>query len=157
MNNISNEVIEIDGKEYTLFLNRKGIVAYERYCKDEYKQFNDAQDKLEKTIEALEAEEVVINDDTNPFEGLEDINDNGNISIDELVHRMYIKLYWIMLYKNYNFSLKKVEELYDKATAEYGESQVRALGDQMVEEVNAMPEKVKQENLKNLKALKPKK
>jgi hypothetical protein len=44
--------------------------------------------------------------------------------------------------------------LYKKACKEYGEVQVRALGDQMVEEVNTEPI---QENLKNLKALKPKK
>lgn len=157
MKEISQEIINIDGKDYTLFLNRKGIVAYERYCKNEYKEFKETEEKYKKAIETLESQEVVINDDTNPFEGLEDINDNDVTDTEQLIHKMYIKLYWIMLYENNKLSLTEVETLYDKATEEYGESQLRALGDQMVEEVNTMPETVKQENLKNLAALKPKK
>ena len=31
MKEFSKEIIEIDGKEYTLFLNRLGVVAFERY------------------------------------------------------------------------------------------------------------------------------
>lgn len=158
MKEISKEFIEIDGNEYTLFLNRKGIVAYERFCKEELKELEEVGEKYKKTVEIFEStENPVIDDETNPFEGLEDIADDEAEKNEALIRKMYIKLYWIMLYENHKLSLTEVEELYKKAITEYGEEQVKALGDQMVEEVNTMPENVKQENLKNLKALKPKK
>ena len=157
MKEISKEIIEIDGKEYTLFLNRKGIVAYEKYCKDEYSELEKTREKFKDTIETLQEDKVVINDDTNPFENLDKLDDIDADKNMDLVHKMYVKLYWIMLYENHKLSLTQVEELYNKAVEEYGELQLQALGDQMVEEVNIMPENVKQENLKNLAALKPKK
>ena len=43
MKDISTNVIEIDGKEYTLFLNRKGIVAHEKYCIEEDKKLQDSR------------------------------------------------------------------------------------------------------------------
>ena len=156
MKEISQEVIEIDGKEYKLFLNRKGIVAYEKYCKEEYKELEKVKDKYEKIISSKD-EILVIDEDTNPFEDLDDINDDEANKNKELVHKVYVKLYWIMLYENHKLSLNKVEELYNKAVEEYGEEQVQALGDQMVEGVNLIPETEKRENLKNLAALKPKK
>lgn len=157
MKEISKEIIEIDGKEYTLFLNRKGIVAYEKYCKDEYGELEKTREEFKDTIETLQEDKVVINDDTNPFENLDKLDDIDADKNIDLVHKMYVKLYWIMLYENHKLSLTQVEELYNKAVEEYGELQLQALGDQMVEEVNIMPENVKQENLKNLAALKPKK
>lgn len=157
MKEISKEIIEIDGKEYTLFLNRKGIVAYEKYCKDEYSELEKTREEFKDTIETLQEDKVVINDDTNPFENLDKLDDIDADKNIDLVHKMYVKLYWIMLYENHKLSLTQVEELYNKAVEEYGELQLQALGDQMVEEVNIMPENVKQENLKNLAALKPKK
>lgn len=158
MKEISKEIIEIDGKEYTLFLNRKGIVAYERYCKEEAKQLEEVQEKVEKTAKILESDEdLVIDDNTNPFDGLEDIAEDEADKNKALITKMYVKLYWIMLYENHKLSLSQVEDLYKKAITEYGENQLKALGDQMFEEVNTMPDNIKQENLKNLKALKPKK
>ena len=35
MNEFGKVIIEIEGKEYTLFLNRKGIIAWEKYAKEE--------------------------------------------------------------------------------------------------------------------------
>ena len=158
MKEISKEFIEIDGKEYTLFLNRKGIVAYERYCKEEAKQLEEVQEKVEKTAKILESDEdLVIDDNTNPFDGLEDIAEDEADKNKALITKMYVKLYWIMLYENHKLSLSQVEDLYKKAITEYGEEQLKALGDQMFVEVNTMPDNIKQENLKNLKALKPKK
>ena len=149
MKEISKEIIEIGGQEYTLFLNRKGIIAFEKYCKDEQEVFVEGLNQLDKDINQ---EKVEIKDDTDPFEGLEEY-ENAHKTLDT-ARKIYIKLYWIMLYTNHQLSLKAVEDLYSKACEEYGEVQVRALADQMVEEVNTEP---LQENLKNLKALKPKK
>ena len=153
MKELSKELIEIDGKEYELFLNRKGIVAYEKYVKDEVTQIQDIPNKYQEVVKDLE--NVEIKDDTNPFENIEMYEEV--INKDDIYTKMYIKLYWIMLYTNYQLSLKNVEELYNKACKEYGENQVRALADQMVDEVNVAPKNVNNENLKNLKALKPKK
>ena len=149
MKELSKELIEIGEQEYTLFLNRKGIIAFEKYCKDEQEKFLDS---LKKVEEDIDDEDIEIKDDTNPFEGLEKYEEEHETI--ELARKIYVKLYWIMLYTNHQLSLEKVEELYNKACEEYGEAQVRALADQMVEEVNTQPQ---QENLKNLKALKPKK
>lgn len=155
MKNLSTEVIEIDGKEYTLFLNRKGIVAFEKYSKEEQEKIEELQNKYKSSIEELEKSDATITDDTNPFENLDDFD---NLEQDaEVEKRVYVKLYWIMLYENYQLSLNSVSELYDKACKEYGEDKVRQLADQMVEEINIAPKTEANENLKNLKALKPKK
>ena len=158
MKEISQEVIEIDGKEYKLFLNRKGIVAYEKYCKEEYKELQNVREKHKDMIASLESDEKIsIDENTNPFDGLDEISDDEAAKNMELIHKLYVKLYWIMLYQNHQLSLNDVEELYNKAIEEYGEEQVQALGDQMVEEVNIAPKSEENKNLKNLKALKPKK
>ena len=90
MKEFSKEIIEIDGQEYTLFLNREGIVAWEKFCKKEQKEVEKLQEKY-KNIVSDEA--VSITEDTNPFEGIEDIDNDA-----ETVSIMYERLYWIMLY-----------------------------------------------------------
>ena len=60
-----------------------------------------------------------------------------------------------MLYTNHQFNMTKVNELYDKAIEEYGEPQLIALGQQMMDEANS--NLVEKQDLKNLAALKPKK
>lgn len=155
MKNLSTEVIEIEGKEYTLFLNRKGVVAFEKYSKEEQAKIEQIQEKYKSSIEALEKEDCKIEDDTNPFENLDDFDDIENDA--EVERDIYVKIYWIMLYENHKLSLNAVKDLYDKACKEYGEDKVRQLADQMVEEINIAPQNEANGNLKNLKALKPKK
>lgn len=156
MKEISQETIEIGGKEYSLFLNRKGVVAFEKFCNEEQSKLMQMADKYKEFIDIDKQEgNAEINDDTDPFEDMDKFDDVEEDA--KLVTRVYKKLYWIMLYTNHQLSLTKVEELYDKACEEYGESQLRALADQMVEEVNVAPKNVNNENLKNLPALKPKK
>ena len=147
MKEFSKEIIEIDGQEYTLFLNREGIVAWEKFCKKEQKEVEKLQEKYKNIVGD---ETVSITEDTNPFEGIEDIdNDAETISI------MYERLYWIMLYTEHKFTPTQAKELYDKAIAEYGEEQIILLGNQMIEEANK--DSVNKKNLKNLAALKSKK
>ena len=158
MKEISQEIIEINGQEYKLFLNRQGIVAYEKFCKEEAKQLEEIRKKHGKTLDEITSDEVIeINEDTNPFEGLEDFDEIDSVKNMEIVRKLYIKLYWIMLYENHKLSLNQVEELYKQAIEEYGDEQLQALADQMVEEANVIPKSQSKENLKNLKALKPKK
>ena len=61
-----------------------------------------------------------------------------------------------MLYTDYQFSIEEVNKLYDIACKEYGEAQLIALGVQMVEDANSNLI-TKNNELKNLKALRPSK
>ena len=110
MKEFSKEIIEIGDQEYTLFLNREGIVAWERFCKKEQEEVQKMQEKY-KNIE----ESINITEDTNPFDGIEDIDNDG-----EIVSIMYERLYWIMLYTEHKFTPTQAKELYDKAFSEYG-------------------------------------
>jgi len=157
MKNISTEIIEIDGKEYTLFLNRKGIVAYEKYCIDENKKIEEIQKKYTNFVESLVADKSPeIKEDTNPFENLDEMGDEQFERDKAILINKMKKLYWIMLYENHHLSFEEVSDLIDKAIKEYGEVQLNALGEQMYDQVqtNQYEDTSK---LKNLKALKPKK
>lgn len=155
MKNASTEIIEIDGKEYTLFLNRKGIVAYEKFCKEENEKIKKLEEKYKTSIEKLEKNDYVIDENTNPFEDLDDLDDlESDLELEKTV---FVKIYWIMLYENHKLSLEEVKKLYDKAVEEYGEQQLRDLVQQMIEGVNINAYDNENKELKNLKALKPKK
>ena len=60
--NISEETIEIGGKEYKLFLNRKAIINWEHIT-----HATELQKKYQNIISEI-SKDVEINDDTNPFE-----------------------------------------------------------------------------------------
>lgn len=153
MKEFSKEVIEIDGKEYTLFLNRKGIVAWEKFSRKEQEKLENSKSDYDELFEK-DKQEVEITNETNPFEGLEKLD---NMSDDEkLLSTSYRKLYWIMLYTEYKLSIEEVNKLYDIACNEYGEKQLIALGVQMVEDANSNLIN-KNNELKNLKALRPSK
>lgn len=149
MKEFSKEVIEIAGEEYTLFLNRKGIIAWEKFAKEENEKSQQLQKKYKDFI--LD-EKIEITDGTNPFENLEEIDDME--SDTAVVSKSFRKLYWIMLYENHKLSLNEVNNLYDKAIKEYGEQQLIQLATQMIEEanINKMEEPTE---LKKLPALKP--
>lgn len=145
MKEFSQEVIEIDGVEYTLFLNRTGILAWEKYSRKE----NEEVWKLREMYNKINnSEEEVIKEDTNPFEDAETL-----IKSEESTSKAYKKMFWILLYTNHKLSLEKAEELFDKACEEYGREQVIALEDQMVDDANK--DRVTNENTKKLPALRP--
>lgn len=146
MKEFSKETINIAGKDYTLFLNRKGIVAWEKYAKEENDKLSAIADKYEDIIN----DNIEINDDTNPFENLDGYEEDSNS-----VSASYRKLYWIMLYENHKLSLKEVNELYDNAIEEYGEEQLFALAQQMIKEANIDKVGESKKEIKKLPALKP--
>ena len=148
MKDFSKEIINIDGEDYTLFLNRKGIIAWEKYANEENSKLSEISKKYDNILDT----NAEITDDTNPFENIEDIEEDVNT-----VSNTYKKLYCIMLYENYKFSLSKASELYDKAVEEYGEGQIIALGNQMIEDANIDKFAKDNSELKNLTALRPKK
>lgn len=152
MKEFSKETINIGGNDYTLFLNRKGIIAWEKYAKEENTKSQALKDKYKELIEL--DKDVEITDDTNPFENidyLDEVEDDAKI-----VSNSYRKLYWIMLYENHKLSLKEVNELYDMAIKEYGEQQLIQLGSQMIEDANTNQMEEATE-IKKLPALKPSK
>ena len=152
MKEVSTEIINIDGKDYTLYLNRKGIVAWEKYTQKEKEKLKDLQEKYKD----LYFDESVVNfdelnNDANPFEGLDKID---NIDDDaQFIINIYERLYWIMLYTHHQLKIDEAKELYAKAQKEYGDEQLILLGQQMVEDVNTNQNQ--SEELKNLTALKP--
>lgn len=153
MKEFSKEIINIDGEDYTLFLNRKGVIAWEKFCKSENEKVKQMKDKYKDLMK----ERTEINDNTNPFE---DISDELLDSLDkdqELVSVLYVRLYWILLYTEHKLPISKVEELYKKASEEYGEDKLVELAIQMVEDANSERKAKDTKELKNLTALRPRK
>lgn len=148
MNEFSKETIEIEGKEYTLFLNRAGVVAIEKYTREEKKKV----ENLQKIVSDVENGGIVqITDDTDPLAGLEDmVETSKNVQKDT-----YKKIFWIMLNTTQKIPYNEACRLYDVAYEEYG-NQVDKLLEQIMSDVNedkTLPEENK--NVKNLKALRP--
>lgn len=135
MKEFSKEVIEIDNKEYTLFINRKAIVSWENITKFSEKAEN-IKEKYKNISEfKTEKNEVEVSDNDNPF----DYANEEFVDIDEdekLVRDIYIKFYWIALYENHKLPLSEVNELFVKAEEEYGIEQLIELANQMVEDAN---------------------
>lgn len=145
MKEFSQETIEIGGGEYTLFLNRAGIIAWERYAKKENQKVYESQELYNKFNNENELE---ITEETNPLEDSEKFIEDEKYTIET-----YKKMFWILLYTFHKLPLHKAGELFDKACEEYGRSQIIALEDQMVNDANK--DRVTNENLKNLPALRP--
>lgn len=146
MKNLSERKIEIDGKEYTLFLNRQGVVAWEKYSLNEQAKLQEIREKYQDIL----TNNVEIKDDTNPFAGLDNYEDDTQVA-----SRIIEKAYWIMLYTHHKLSYDEVHKLYEKAKKEYGEEQLNLLVDQMLEEINTNPDENSNEPTKKLEALNP--
>lgn len=148
MKEFSKEIINIGGVDYTLFLNRKGIVAWENITK-----LMRRQSSLEKQVDKIKEDEVIeIKDGDNPFEisHADDI-----LSAEDETKGYYSKLYWIMLYENHPMDYSKAQELFDQAISEYGLDALAELSIQMLEDANI--NKSENNELKKLTALRPKK
>ena len=149
MKNMSEETIEVGGKEYTLFLNRKGVVAWEKDTEEVQKQLKDLENKYTEFEKTIVSKKSKANDD-NPFEGLEDVDSMEDDAI--LMHESFDSLYRIMLYTHHPMNRDEASEWYNKACKEYGEQQMMALGSQMLSDMNM---DTNQQELKKLKALRP--
>lgn len=148
MKEFSKEIINIDGKDYTLFLNREGIVAWERIT-----NASKNRKELEDSVKKYNSEnDIVIKDGDNPFEitGVDKIVKSEQETIE-----YYKVLYWVMLYTNHKLDYKDVSVLFDKAMEEYGFQQLIDLSLQMLEDANI--NRLGENELKKLPALRPKK
>ena len=148
MKNLSEEVINIGGKDYTLFLNRKGVLAWEKYAGEENSKVAEIQNQMDNIFNGKNAE---IKKGLNPFDDIDEPNGDEN---DKLVSQSYRKLYWIMLYTHHKLEFEDANKLYDEAIKEYGEAQLVALGVQMINDINDNKFEEQQEP-KKLQALKP--
>lgn len=152
MKTFSEEKIEIAGKEYVLFLNRKGIVSWEKITTLQ-KQAKEMEKKYEMLSELGENDAPIeVKDGDNPFEI------SGGDEIDELtadeekLKDIYVKFYWVALYENHKLPISEVKSLFQQAEEEYGLEQLIALANQMVEDANTDRYGAK---TKKLKALRP--
>ena len=150
MNEFSKEVIDIDGVEYTLFLNRKGLVAIEKFTKQEMQEV----EKLQELTKNVDKDGVLeINDNTDPFEGLEGVEELLDNS-ETIQKEVYKKMFWIMLRTTHNLTPNECFDLYDRAYKIYG-NQVNRLIDQIVNDINMDKYTKQDENTKKLQALRP--
>lgn len=145
MKNFSQEVINIDGKEYTLYLNREGIVAWETYTKA-----SDNVNEMRETAKILN-ETLEIHNGDNPFEKS---GASKLLEAEDESRVMYKKLYWIMLYTYQKLDYEIVDPLFETACKEYGYEQIVALAIQMIQDANT--NMVGTQELKKLTALRPK-
>lgn len=136
--NFSEEHIEIKGKEYILFLNRKGIVSWENITKFSTKaeelqhKYKDKKDILSNNND----EPIKVENDTNPFDYSSSEQLDKIEKDEEILRDIYVKFYWIALYEKQKLSLSKVEELFEEAEKEYGIEQLILLANQMIEDTN---------------------
>lgn len=153
MQEFSKEKIEIAGTEYTLFLNRKGILSWENITKAS-KIAEEAQERNKDLIEKLDTDEPIkVADNDNPFDYANDEELDKIEAELEKLKEIYIKFYWIALYENHKLSVSEVKDLFIEAEKEYGLEQLVNLANQMVEDANK--NKYGTTEIKKLKALRP--
>lgn len=141
MNKVSEVIIEIDGKEYTLWINRAGIVNWEKATK--LQSTAKDLDERYKNIDLKNGEVSEEDFEANPF------GENDYDADEEHLIDIYRKFYYMALFKNHHLSKQEASDLYDKALEEYGIDQLGQLAVKMIEEANTN----RNSNLKNLKAL----
>lgn len=153
MQEFSKEKIEIAGVEYTLFLNRKGILSWENITKAS-KKAEEAQERNKELFEKFSTDTPIeVSDNDNPFDYANDAElDRLEAEVEQLKD-IYIKFYWIALYENHKLSITAATELFKKAEEEYGLEQLINLANQMVEDANT--NKYGTTEIKKLKALRP--
>ena len=102
-----NEIIELNGVEYTVELNRDSFVQIDKIC------------NIDKTMKILSrglyeyVDEEEINDDYNPFENVtsdEDIEKEVKLK-EETLKKIAIRSFFIWLYPNHKLPLSKVSEI----------------------------------------------
>lgn len=129
-----NEIIELNGEEYTVELNRESIVRIEQYT-----NMKEASKKMSKTAYTDKSNKE-IDDDENPFgEKIKDEEiDRINEEKIETLKKIITRAFWIWLYPVEKLSYKEVSdklELYfeDEEKAEYIAEKYRILSEKSVE------------------------
>lgn len=122
-----NEIIELNGQEYTLELNRDSFVKIDKLC------------NIAKSMDIINRgfyeymDDVEISDDYNPLEdsSMEDINEEhlkAEVELKEsTLHKFIERAFYLWLYPNHHLTITQVREL----LAPYFEDEKKAewLGD----------------------------
>lgn len=115
-----NEVIELNGKEYTVELNRDSVVKINQYI-----NMNSAINIIDKPIYE-DKSNIEISDNENPFADIisdEELIKQSQIR-EETLRKVYTRAFWIWLYPIEKMPIKEVakileEYLTDDKKAEY--------------------------------------
>lgn len=103
-----NEIVEIDGKEYTLELNRDSFLKI-----DQYTNIQKSNEIINKDLYEYIDE---IDDNVDPFANT--ISDEElDIAIEEkesTLKKMITRAFWIWLYPNHKLSISQVSEMLEK-------------------------------------------
>lgn len=104
-----NEVIELNGKEYTVELNRESVLRIEQYT-----NIKNVSAKVNKNpIEDKSEKEIT--DDENPFadEISEEELENEGKEKAEAIKKVMSRAFWIWLYPVEKLSISEVEKILD--------------------------------------------
>lgn len=145
-----NETIELNGKEYTVELNRESILRIEQYT-----NLKDAQESLSKPLMSDKSKED-IKDNEDPFAEKidEDTIEEKSKEKAKTLEKIFTRAFWIWLYPNEKLSYNEVCDILkpylseDETKAEY-----IALKYQEFIEKSVEIRKQHLEEQKNLKAL----
>lgn len=102
-----NEIIELNGKEYTVELNRESILRIEQYT-----NFKNTSNEINATtIEDKSKKEI--SEDENPFgdEISEDAIEKDAENKQKTIKNVMAKAFWIWLYPVEKLSLKQVQDI----------------------------------------------
>ena len=102
-----NEIIKLNGKEYTVELNRESILRIEQYT-----NLTKSSEEIQKSIIEDKSNKEVA-DDENPFaeEISEDDLENTAKSKEDTIKKVFVRAFWIWLYPKEKLSISKVEEI----------------------------------------------
>lgn len=102
-----NEIIELNGKEYTVELNRESILRIEQYT-----SLKDASAEISKPVIKDKSKEE-ISDEENPFaeEISEDELEKEAEDKSKTIKKVMSRAFWIWLYPQEKLSISQVEEI----------------------------------------------
>lgn len=102
-----NDIIELNGEEYTVELNRQSYLAIDKYS------------NLQKTGKMIATnlyeylDEVEISEDEDPFSKAPSVEENIEMVDQKLLlfKKLYTRAFWVWLYPNHKLSIEQVKEL----------------------------------------------
>lgn len=102
-----NEIIELNGKEYTAELNRESILRIEQYT-----NLKQSSEEINKSVIEDKSNKEISNDE-NPFadEISEDALEKSATEKEEAVKRVMTRAFWIWLYPQEKLSISQIEEI----------------------------------------------
>lgn len=143
-----NEIIELNGVEYTLELNRKSFIEIDKIC------------NIDKTMKIIQSDlyEYVdeIGDDYDPTKNelTDEEIENSAIEKEKALHRIVERAFFIWMYPNHKLTISQVKEIvapYLKDDEEKAKFIGTKIADYLQECINISEEYNKEQ--KNLKAL----